>query len=467
MRTEKISLHTLLKDILNRDSLGAGLRREIGSALTETDPLVAWEKTLEIMQDLHRAGKLLWQGMTEKNGERYIRFRDPSTGNVLSLVEPPTVRAEVLPCLPRGFVGKHDSDKIESLFTSIATCRSEDELGGVLKKMLATIREMVSADFGAVYFTDLGIRDSMDRIGDGSPAAAARFAPSMVDRWVLEEGFCVHVPNLNRGVELKEYTNDGSFASVVVMPLRSRGKNYGVLEMWSRTARHFTTDDLGFLALLALLAAGMIRNAEHLESLIFRDPLTHVYNRGFMEDQLQRAVQGLGTVMASERQMEKQLNVSKEESEMWKKRAKDALEAGDENLAKKALAKKLEADEDVKQYEEIHEGISKQLSVLRGQVDILKEKLVEARTRQSMIIARDKVAEARKEVASAVGDLDSSGVFAKMDKMERKVAEKEAQADAAYDISGLEESDEDPFEKLEDKKALEDEFEALKKEMGK
>jgi phage shock protein A len=186
-----------------------------------------------------------------------------------------------------------------------------------------------------------------------------------------------------------------------------------------------------------------------------------------MEEQLQRAVQGLGTVMASERQMEKQLNKSREESEMWEKRAKDALEAGDEELAKKALAKKLDADEDVKQYEDIHEGISKQLSVLRGQVDILKEKLVEARTRQSMIIARDKVAEARKEVASAVGDLDSSGVFAKMDKMERKVAEKEAQADAAYDISGLEESEEDPFEKMENKKALDDELARLKKEISK
>jgi diguanylate cyclase (GGDEF)-like protein len=291
MRTEKISLQKLLKEVLNKDSLGTDFRREVARAVTESDPLVAWEKTLEIMQGLHRSGQLVWQGVTEKNGERYIRFRDPSTGNILSLVEPPAVRAEVLPCLPRGFVRKNDAERIESLFTSIATCRSEDELGGVLKKMLATIREMVSADFGAVYFTDLGLRDSIERISDGSPVAASRFAPSMIDRWVLEEGFCVHVPNLNRGPELKKYAGDGSFASVVVMPLRSRGRNYGVLEVWSRNTCHFTTDDLGFLALLALLAAGMIRNAEHLESLIFRDPLTHVYNRGFMEDQLQREIE--------------------------------------------------------------------------------------------------------------------------------------------------------------------------------
>jgi len=34
------------------------------------------------------------------------------------------------------------------------------------------------------------------------------------------------------------------------------------------------------------------------------------------------------------------------------------------------------------------------------------------------------VADARKEVSKAVGDLDSSGAFAKMDKMEKKIAEK-------------------------------------------
>jgi diguanylate cyclase (GGDEF)-like protein len=291
MKTEKISLNRLLTEILNRENFDPDLRREIGSVLAETDPLIAWERTLEIMQGLHRSGALIWQDVAERNGQRYIRFRDPLTGNILSLAEPPTVRAEVLPCLPRGFVGKNDSDRIESLFTSIATCRSEDELGGVLKRMLATIREMVSADYGAVYLLDEGLRENIDRIADGSPVASSRFAPSLVDRWVMAEGFCVHVPNLNRSPELARYSDRGSFASVVVMPLKSRGKNYGLLEVWSRRPAHFTNDDLGFLALLSLLAAGMVRNAEHLETLIFRDPLTHVYNRGFMEDQLQREIE--------------------------------------------------------------------------------------------------------------------------------------------------------------------------------
>ncbi|MCD4669199.1 MAG: PspA/IM30 family protein [Actinomycetia bacterium] len=186
-----------------------------------------------------------------------------------------------------------------------------------------------------------------------------------------------------------------------------------------------------------------------------------------MEEQLQKAVQGLGTVMASVRQVEKQLKKSREESKLWEGRAKEALNSSKEDLAKKAIQHKLEADEDVKQYEEIHEGISNQLSILRGQVDILKEKLVEARTRQSMLIARDKVAEARKEVSKALGGLDSSGAFAKMDKMERKIAEKEAQADAASEISGMEASENDPFEEMEANKAVDDEMARLKEQLSK
>jgi phage shock protein A len=84
-----------------------------------------------------------------------------------------------------------------------------------------------------------------------------------------------------------------------------------------------------------------------------------------------------------------------------------------------------------------------------------------------MLIARDKVAEARKEVIDAVGDLDSSGAFAKMDKMEQKIAEKEAQADAAFDISGLDEKEHDEFAEIEKKKAVEDELNRLKEELSK
>jgi len=196
-----------------------------------------------------------------------------------------------VPFLPRGFVRKEDSDKIETLFTSIATCRSEDELGGVLKRMLRAVREMVSADYCVVYFTDEAIKLVMDRIADGNSSVPGRFAPAMTDKWVRDEGFCVSVPDLRREPELARYGVGGVFGSVVVLPLKCKGRTYGVLEAWSRSAANFAPDDVGFLSLLSMLVAGMIRNAEHLETLIFRDPLTHVYNRGYLEDQLEREIE--------------------------------------------------------------------------------------------------------------------------------------------------------------------------------
>ncbi len=186
-----------------------------------------------------------------------------------------------------------------------------------------------------------------------------------------------------------------------------------------------------------------------------------------MEEQLQNAVQGLGSVMASEREMLKKLKESQDESKLWEDRARDALKSDNEELAKKAIDKKLEADTSVKQYQKMYDNISSQTEILREQVDLLKKKLIEARARQSMLIARDKVAEARKEVISAVGDLDSSGAFAKMDKMEKKIAEKEAQADAAFDISGMDDEEDDEFEEMENKQAADDELARLKKELSK
>jgi phage shock protein A len=186
-----------------------------------------------------------------------------------------------------------------------------------------------------------------------------------------------------------------------------------------------------------------------------------------MEEQLQNAVQGLGSVMAGERQMRKQLEEAQTQSKLWEDRAKSALRSSNEDLAKQAIDNKLKADESVNQYQKMHTDISSQLSILKEQVEILKKKLNEARTRQSILMARDTVADARKEVSSAIGDLDSSGAFAKMDKMERKIAEKEAQADAEYEISGLNAEQNDPFANIEKQNAAEDEMARLKEELSK
>jgi phage shock protein A len=54
-----------------------------------------------------------------------------------------------------------------------------------------------------------------------------------------------------------------------------------------------------------------------------------------------------------------------------------------------------------------------------------------------------------------------------MDKMESKIAEKEAQADAAFEISGLDAEKTNEFTDMENKQAVDDEMARLKAELAK
>lgn len=185
-----------------------------------------------------------------------------------------------------------------------------------------------------------------------------------------------------------------------------------------------------------------------------------------MEEQLQKATQGLGQVMASQRQMHKQVENAQAQSKLWEDRARMTLKSGNKDLARQAVDNKLKADESVKQYEKMELDISTQVNTVRDQVNTLKMKLEEARTKQSMLVARARVADARKGVTSTIGSVDSTGAFSKMDKMEQKIAEKEAQADAASEISGLNAGQDDPFAALEKQSAADEELARLMEEMS-
>lgn len=186
-----------------------------------------------------------------------------------------------------------------------------------------------------------------------------------------------------------------------------------------------------------------------------------------MEEQLRKSTQGLGTAMGSLNQVKKQLENAKEQSSVWQSKAKTCLEQGNEELAKKALENKVQQDKMVKQYQEMCTSMETQVNEIKSQVDILKQKLEEARSKQAMLVARSQMADAKSQMAKTLGNMDSKSAFAKMDKMEQKVAQKESDADAFAEVSGMQETNSDPFINMEKENAINEELEKLKKEMNK
>lgn len=185
-----------------------------------------------------------------------------------------------------------------------------------------------------------------------------------------------------------------------------------------------------------------------------------------MQQELNKSTQALGKAVSSERIAKKQYDDAARTASEWENRAKTALAAGDEELAKKALANKVKADKDAAAYKEMYDTISQQTETIRTQVEVLKSKLEEAKSRQAMLIARSQMADTQKNLAKATGGFDSSSASEKFDRMEEKIMQKEAEAQAFAEIAGQNNETVDEFEKLEKESQVDSELERLKAEMG-
>lgn len=187
-----------------------------------------------------------------------------------------------------------------------------------------------------------------------------------------------------------------------------------------------------------------------------------------MQTELTKATQNYGKAKASERLAEKKYLDAQKVSEDWESKAKAAIAAGNQELAKQALAKKVKADEDVASYKEMYESISDQTEAIGNQVEVLKAKLEEAKSRQAMLIARSQMADTKKNLAKAAGGFDGSSSVEKFKRMEEKIERKEAEADAFTEIAGADADYDlsDSFEKLESDAKVDAELQRLMAEMN-
>ena len=185
-----------------------------------------------------------------------------------------------------------------------------------------------------------------------------------------------------------------------------------------------------------------------------------------MEGQIDSATQGLGQAMAGQKTAKKQLDAARAEVESWENKAKAALAAGNEELARTALQRKVTLQDSLVKFEAQYEQISNQVSTLEGQLKEMKAKLEEARARKNMIIARSKMADASLQVAKTISSGSVDSAMAKLDKLEEKVVEKESISEAYSELTMDDPVVIDAYEMLETQYAVDQELAKLKAEMG-
>ena len=184
-----------------------------------------------------------------------------------------------------------------------------------------------------------------------------------------------------------------------------------------------------------------------------------------MEEALVKATSALAKAMANERNLRKQQENALSQAKQWEEKAAMALKAGNADLAKQALSKKIIADGQAKQYDAMVAQASSVTSQLRSQLDTLKTRLDEARMKQATLVARAQTVKTQKEFSTVMGSNVGQGAFAKFEKMEKKIEGMEAEAQAFSELSGDAPAD-DPFKDMEKDMQLEAEMAKLMEKMG-
>ncbi|AUB81109.1 PspA/IM30 family protein [Candidatus Thiodictyon syntrophicum] len=185
-----------------------------------------------------------------------------------------------------------------------------------------------------------------------------------------------------------------------------------------------------------------------------------------MEENIQNAREGVVDALASEKQLAKELEHQRRQSGEWQERARSALTAGNETLAREALLRKKEHDGIVASLETSWESARRTSERLKAQLRALEAKLEEARLKKGSLVARQRAAQAFEQMDQVRDrfktglDLDHS-----LGRMADRVGEMEARMEAREELAGEYSQLEREFLRLETNVEVEAELAALRKEI--
>jgi phage shock protein A len=173
---------------------------------------------------------------------------------------------------------------------------------------------------------------------------------------------------------------------------------------------------------------------------------------------------GVAAAMADETKLEQRRIASQAEVTQWESKAEAALRAGDEELARAALSRKVQAQKLAEQYLAQERAQEEQVNALQEALVQLETRIAEVRAKKELIIAkknRAQTQEALQRTAQSMGRISS---IDKLEQLEEKVDDRLARAEA---MAKLEQGSlEARFQNLEQQTAVDSELAELKRKLG-
>jgi len=168
-----------------------------------------------------------------------------------------------------------------------------------------------------------------------------------------------------------------------------------------------------------------------------------------MEEQFNKAKLNSAQILGNVHEIEKKLNLAKKESADYEEKIKLALSKGNEDLAKKALARKVEIDKKVSSLQSSYNNSKIQADALKANLRSLEEEINKTRNYRDEAAARFSNAEASQKVNEVLANVQTKNNSIQLDSIERKIQRKESLAQGLGELKDLDNFDSE-FEKLDE-----------------
>jgi phage shock protein A len=152
------------------------------------------------------------------------------------------------------------------------------------------------------------------------------------------------------------------------------------------------------------------------------------------------------------------------ETEQWNIKAETALRAGNEELAKAALARKVQASKLAQQYKDQSDAQDTQVEQLQQALVQLETRIAETKAKKELIVAKKNRAQTQEAIQRTVRGLGDISAIDKLDRLEEKVDDRLARADAMAKLEG--DTLDSKFRDLERDSEVDSELAELKKKLG-
>ena len=179
-----------------------------------------------------------------------------------------------------------------------------------------------------------------------------------------------------------------------------------------------------------------------------------------MTEELRQARGQVAAMIAQEKELAADKAESDRTAAEWQRRAELAVGQGKDDLAREALRRKRDADENARVYGDQLTAQQQTVTRLKNQLQDLDNKLDQMQSKRDALIARSRRAKAQQQVSETISNLPNGNAASEFERFERRIRSTEAKAAASSEVAEL--GNDDEFAKLDQDFGVEDELAALK-----